>query len=228
MSNWSSLRDLQPIIEQGYVDLGYESDGDYGYRFLSSPESTLGSKQMIMSINPAGGAPDYERDTLFLEEETNLYECGHRMAAPMGSSRLRDQYDALFKFLEWEPRAVLQAPFSPYRGKWRDFKPKRQKVTLEFCRSEIWEPYFSKRCPLQIICVGEPPDGPIRDAFPYQVVETTPVYTGWDNRSGDTATIYRFENDTVMIRIPHLSQFRIMTAQSCGPHLKNIFGPFLN
>lgn len=228
MRTWETLAELQEIIEDGYASLGYKDLGDLGYRFLSSPESTLWSDRMIISINPAGNQPDYENDGMFAAGETSAYVDERWLAAPMGSRPLQKQYQEVFKLLDWSHTEVLQAPFSPYRHpSWHEIPSKIRKLTEEFCIGNIWRPYFAKHCPSQIVCVGKPPAEALCKAMPYDVKEVNAVPTGWNNTASKTATIYQFENDAVMVQVPHLSRFGIMTSSKSADHLGEIFAPLL-
>ncbi|MHA7816150.1 MAG: hypothetical protein ACX93N_06715 [Pseudohaliea sp.] len=224
MASWNSLSDLEPIIERGYRDLGYADLAGLGYRFLSSPESTLWSDHMIMSINPAGNRPDFDNDSMFTEEGTSAFVHERWLAAPVGSSKLQQQYQALFRFLGWDPLTVLQAPFSPYRyPSWGKLPAGVRDQTLDFCLSQIWRPYFATHCPTKIICVGKPQLESMIAAIPHQLVEQASVPTGWNNRACDTASLYVFDNGCRIVQIPHLSRFGIMTAPVCQEYLPRIF-----
>ncbi len=229
MPAWTTLKELQPIIESGYKSLGYDDLGDRGYRFLSSPEQTLGADRFIMSINPAGNTPDYENDGMFTDEGTSAYVDERWMEAPMGSTPLQKQFQALFAYLGWNPIEVTQAPFSPYRHpSWSKIPSRIRRETAKFCIENIWTPYFQSHVPSEIICIGKPPAEAICSAYPHDVVSTTAIETGWNNIACRTATIYRFANDAVLIQIPHLSRFGIMTAECCESQLSKIFEPFLS
>ncbi|TXS90791.1 hypothetical protein FV139_17610 [Parahaliea maris] len=228
MRSWSSLAELEGVIENGYERLGYRELGDRGYRFLSSPESTLGSSRLIMSINPAGNTPDYENDGMFTAEGTSAYVNERWLSAPMGSSKLQVQYQEMFKLLRWEPLQVLQAPFSPYRHpSWSKLPSDVARETLQFCNDRIWKPYFTEHCPNEIVCVGKPQISALLDSIPYRVTGMRSIETGWNNSACQTATHYFFENDTVIVQIPHLSRFGILTALVCQEHLGDIFSPLL-
>ena len=91
MRDWNTLTELQEVIDEGYTALGYKDLGDLGYRFLSSPESTLWSDRLIISINPAGNQPDYENDSMFTADGISAYVHERLFAAPMCSSNLQKQ-----------------------------------------------------------------------------------------------------------------------------------------
>ena len=222
--SWQNFEELHQIIDDGYSDLGYDNLGDLGYRFLSSPKSTLRSDRLIMSINPAGHRPDYENDSMFTKEGTSAYLHERWMEAPLGSSKLQVQYQAMFQYLDWDPLDVLQAPFSPFRHpSWGKIPAETRNRTVDFCIEKIWKPYFEQHCPAEIISVGKPPAEVIIQAFPHSVQHRSVVETGWNNSACRTAIHYQFTNGTRMVQIPHLSRFGIMTASSCANHLEQIF-----
>lgn len=226
-TGWQNLEGIREVIDQGYSSLGYEAGG-LGYRFLSSPESTLWSSKLILSINPAGNRPDFENDSMFTPDGVSGFVNERWLSAPMGSSKLQIQYQAMFKYLGWDPLEVLQAPFSPYRyPSWSKLPSDLRSRTVQFCKNSIWKPYFDKHCPDKIVCVGKPQLDPLLDIIPAQIVGSELVPTGWNNRACDTASVYHFENGTVVVQIPHLSRFGIMTAPTCQSSLQNIFRPLM-
>lgn len=219
------MKKLQQIIEAGYKSLGYDELGR-GYRFLSSPKSTIGADRLVMSINPAGNRPDWENDAMFTEEGKSAYVDERWMEAPLGSSKLQVQFQALFEYLGWDTSEVLQAPFSPYRHpSWAKIPRGLKNATVAFCIGEIWEPYFADHMPKEIICIGKQPAEAIMAAIPHQVTDQKSVETGWNNAACRYANQYWFDNGTIMIQIPHLSRFGIMTAPSCAGYLSAIFAP---
>ncbi len=223
-SEWGTLTDLADTIEAGYHSLGYKALGDLGYRFLSSPESTLYADRMIISINPAGNRPDVENDSMFTPEGVSAYVHERWLAAPMGSSKLQRQYQAMFDYLGWDPLSVLQAPFSPYRyPSWSNLPSAVRSETAEFCSEVIWKPFFKRHCPAEIVCVGKPQLEPLLEAIASPVISETTVETGWHNKACDSATTFWLETGTTVVQIPHLSRFGIMTAPCCRAHLPEIF-----
>jgi hypothetical protein len=228
MVGWSRLKELRPILDRGYEELGYREEGDRGYRFLSSPESTLYSGRLILSINPAGNTPDYENDALFTEEGKSSFFDERWLSAPVGSSKLQVQLQALFEFLNWDPLATLQAPFSPYRHpSWSAMPRELQERTIDFCVAEIWRPYFERHIPKQIVCVGKPQLEPLLRALDLEVLSCKSVFTGWNNNACRYAEQIVLAEGVKIVQIPHLSRFGIMTSGACHDHLPEIFSVLL-
>lgn len=226
METWRSLEDLWVEIKRGYDELGYRSQGDMGFRFLSSPASTFWSEHLILSINPAGNKPDTANDGMCTAEGRSAYVDEAWPDEIPGKAKLQKQYQALLSMMGWNPLEVLQAPFSPYRyPRWADLPSPLKERTVSFCASRIWQPYFGRHVPRKIICVGKPQAEMVLDSFPFEVVEDYKRPTGWNNRACKEAVHYTFANGTKMLQIPHLGVFGIMTANACQPYLDDIFDP---
>ncbi len=165
--------------------------------------------------------------TGFTDEGKSAYIHESWRGRPQGGRPLQTQYQRMFEFLNWSSLKVMQAPLSPYRHpSWSTMDKQMRDATIDFCLKEIWIPYFKQYRPKKIICVGKDPAEAILKVLPKTMIKKS-VETGWGNVACKYAYHYGFDNGAMMVRVPHLSRFGILTARQCESHLDKIFEPLL-
>ncbi len=205
----SQLRQQIETFEQAH---GYA----LGWRLLASPAEVLNGAQIaFIGLHPGGRVrppdhPDFApaSGSAYVEESW----AGH---AP-GESLLQKQVRALFSHLRVTPESVLTGNLVPFRSpSWAEL-PHRQ-AALRF-GADIWKTVLQRASPRLIICTGHEAFDAMFRMLGAEKAVSVPV--GWGNVSGAHAMF----RGGALVRLPHLSRFRIITREESQEGLRQIFG----
>lgn len=204
-------------IEREYSRLGHQ----LGWRFLYSPASTLSidSRMLFVGDNPGGSTfvPPIRS-----VEEGNAYRVelwpGGRSGGP---NPLQKQVCGLFKILsrkldsqiQWHELMdqTLTSNFCPFRSP--SWPPEHKEESMAFSY-RLWSRIFDNICPSVLICMS-------RDlSFKYfgrlllakglvETERTQELPVEWGNYTYSQATYKLGDREVLMIRLPHLSRFKI-------------------
>jgi hypothetical protein len=202
-------------ITQAYSSLGH----GLGWRFLYTPARTLapGAPLLVVGLNP-GGDEDPGRPQLSVETG-NAYR-----VEPWGANGqlnpLQLQVCALYERLaEYLPDCdrdtlmdiSLSANFCPFRSpSWAALPSKRESVAFS---QDLWSRVLDTTIPPALICLTDLPARYIAGSLQkvnWRVAEEQIIKVGWGSVTCSIRTLTRMGDETVLVRLPHLSRFRII------------------
>ncbi|MGH2844960.1 MAG: hypothetical protein ACRDL0_02875 [Thermoleophilaceae bacterium] len=205
---------LAPHIEDAYERLGHQ----WGWRFMATPASTLAPHVDLafVGLNPAGST--YGPPILSVEEG-NAYRL-EGWAPGGGPNALQVQVLRMYGELakRWRrPLSVgelmdttLAAHFCPFRSpSWQQLASRRE--SIEFSQG-LWRDLLAFAQPRVMVCFaeGERLLAPAMESAGMRMTE--PAETGPIGWGAYTYSLARYESArgrTLMVRIPHLSRFKI-------------------
>jgi hypothetical protein len=213
-------------IETAYSSLGYS----LGWRFLYTPASTLSPncKLMFMGLNPGGGVFEPPMPSV---EAGNAYR-----VEPWGPdgrlSTLQKQICALYDSInqkldttistELLMDETLAANLIPFRSKrWNELANKS--AALEFS-TKLWSSLLQNLAPNVIICLTSRPYDSfkrvlINQRFQYEAEKRRP--TGWGKVTYSLTTLSSSDRTILLLRLPHLSQFKLFSRPACQPAIEH-------
>lgn len=211
------------------------SNHTLGWRFLCSSKKSLNNPQVaLITLNPGGNEiPDGHSWGSCENGSAYLTECWNVSSRP-GQSSLQRQIQLMFerviklsglnvnrdKFIE----RSLCGYFVPFRSpRLEDLQDKQQ--SFEFA-SILWSRLFKYISPRLFICIDVKTHKKLRplliDAYRLSLVKTQEYRTNWGNV---TATLDELNGVSQMnlLRLPHLSTFKLFTSGKCQDQLDIIF-----
>ncbi len=187
-----------------------------GYKLVYSPWDTIGNAETVfLSLNPGSGVPDGADLCTLSDERGNSYEVEqHTTRSPITAQFLK-----LAELLGLEPSEILAGALIPFRSKNMEaLSPAESKVGLRFGK-EFWAEVFTEKPPKLIICCG-------RDDVTPAVCEILKAFfvnqipSGWGNIN---ISSYRTIKGTLIVSLPHLSTFKLLSRAECAQQLRIIF-----
>ncbi len=135
---------------------------------------------------------------------------------PPGRSPLQRQIRALFSGLNVEPKDVLAGNLVPFRSP--DWARLRARKNAPRFGIDLWRELLGQVRPKLVIGMGRE----VTDALAtvLDAHDDKRISVGWGNVTGTRA---EFATGT-LIRLPHLSRFRIMSRSESAPGIKALFG----
>lgn len=223
MGDTTSFAHYTALIRDAYSRLGYS----LGWEFLYTPAATLQCPNgfMLVGINPGGDtfgiAESVEEGNAYLIQEWS--PCG---------ARLQQQVRSFFALLSERFRGhategdallsqTLTTNFCPFRSPtWREL-PRRPEA-ISFSQG-LWTGLLSDIAPRVVLCMGALPYRYLQDILGRQAATIDGerrFMTGWGNY--DCAlTVYSIKGrPMVLARLLHFSQYRLMSRESCRPHVR--------
>lgn len=200
---------LRDRIENQYRADGYE----LGWRLLYGPEVVLeGARVAFLGINPGCRNPSaYQAE--FATEHGSAYAL-ESWGTPPGEDGFQRQVLALFEKVGERPEAVLAGNLVPFRSpNWQALPNKRRALAFG---KDIWRDILASARPQLVICMGVDVLVALRDILEVRETERIPV--GWGDYCGERG---KFASG-MLIRIPHLSRFPIITRAESQPGLRKL------
>ena len=218
-----SLDDAIGRIEAAYANFGYT----LGWEFLYGPASTLACPNglMLMGINPGG---DRYKVTQTVEAG-NDYLIGRWSK---DGTILQSQVLRFFEVLAASSlgrgatarellNATLTTNFCPFVSPtWKDLPNRAKAVAFS---NRLWSDLLGQTSPKVIICMGRVP-------FPYlesilrnlgKLRGNTELPTGWGAYQFRVQSYGLGSSISVLARIPHFSQYRLMSRAECLPRVQD-------
>lgn len=227
----SIFHDSCLLIHAAYEELGHE----LGWRFLTSPEATLrpATEIALITLNPGGDGkrPDHGRESSEPGSAYIVESWGN--SHPPGEAPLQIQIRSLFKMIA-QVRDLeitgdellgqsLSAQFVPFRSPSLSALERRQE-SFVFAR-DLWSRLFEHISPLLVITIDKHTHKRLLPLLSTKWGEPTSAEitsTGWGNAS---AELVRWESSTparALIRLPHLSTFKLFSRDACIPHMESL------
>lgn len=207
------------LIQKAYSELGHQM----GYRFLLSSKNTFTSDILFLNLNPGGSTipPEHPADSCENGPAHLTESWGNGLA--VGMSPLQIQVQKLFKELsERIPgnrdliHESLMAYFIPFRSpRFNDLHEKDK--TINFAVN-LWSGILAEMNPKLIICLGDDVFKNVKKLFP-SVSRQFSTKTGWGEI---TADVYKNGNNCRILRLPHLSTFKIFSRKECEPYIDKL------
>lgn len=225
---------LVETIERFYEESGYE----LGWRFLNCSKSVLSNdpKVAFITLNPGGKEIPKDHPWASCEEGSSyLNEIWGN--APEGKSNLQVQIQLMFAKLvektsyrgshEELIEESLAGYFVPFRSP-RLADLANKKLAFEF-GNNLWSKVLSGVNPQYFVCIDRESYKRliplIEETYNLPVSSHKKLDTGWGNY---TAEIVEFGEDAEkrLLRLPHLSTFKIFTSQKCAAKVDVLFTEF--
>lgn len=230
------LLEAEKRIVKAYGDLRH----DQGWSFLYTPGKTLSSSArfLFMGLNPAGEGKIDQAD--LTTEAGNAYHPKVEKDWPPSGKSLQAQvvlfYDMLAEKMGYDSRemmdSTLAANFCPFRSKsWKDLK--EQKATITFC-NDLWS-YLIKSTQIStIVCMSSiahqhmasiivSAGGKVSDNKGFK-----PKPVGWGNVSYSATQFLMDGREICLIRLPHLSRYKIFGRDGSSTQVEEISGLVAN
>jgi len=110
----------------------------------------------------------------------------------------------------------LIAYFIPFRSpRMNDLHEKDKSIKFAI---ELWSEIISTMKPKLIICLGDDVFKNVKKLFPVVSAQFS-TKLGWGEI---TADVYKYENDCRIIKLPHLSTFKIFSRKECEPYIDKL------
>ena len=227
-------------IDSAYRQLGHR----LGWRFLTGPKATLspGTAVALITLNPGGEwePPEHPRAS---SEAGSSYRIEAWPGHHAGQAPLQRQIQALMQEVakrvgfcgsedEFLDRHVLTAHFVPFRSP-RFESLAHPKESLAFAHS-LWQKILKSWMPRIIITID-------RKAFDglskiltaragAKIVASEALPTGWGHYTGDIVQLSGLRSGELLtlIRLPHLSTFKLFSRPECGPHVAALLDRAVN
>jgi len=201
------------------VNVAYEASGNrLGWRLLTSPAAVIdGADIAFIGMNP-GGREEPTDHPKFAPRTGSAYtdECWAGCAP--GRNRLQVQVQSLFNSLGVEPQNVLAGNLVPFRSPdWQSLV--RRKDALAYGK-QLWTEIFRRARPRLIIGLGGEVDKCLRDILNADRALNIPL--GWGRVTGSCASF----DGGLLIRLPHLSRFGVITRTQSQAGLRSLFKPY--
>ncbi len=206
-------------IQKAYSELGHQM----GYRFLLSSKSTFSSDIIFLNLNPGGNRipPEHPADSCESGSAHLTESWGNGL--DVGMSPLQIQVQKLFKELSKKIpgnrnliNESLIAYFIPFRSpRMNDLHEKEKSIKFAI---ELWSEIISTMKPKLVICLGDDVYKNVKKLFPDDPTKYS-TKIGWGEI---TADFYKYDNGCRVIRLPHLSTFKIFSRKECEPFIDNL------
>jgi hypothetical protein len=203
---------LRERIEGAYLTSG----NSLGWRLLASPASVLeGAEIAFLGLNPGGSTRPKDHSELSMECGSAYVRERWGNGLP-GESPLQKQVRALFKRLGIEPDRVIAGNLVPFRSpSWADLN--NREASLRF-GEQLWGEILDRARPRLVIGMGRETYVSLCRILGATAAQSVPV--GWGNVAATRAVF----KGGLLIGLPHLSRFGIVTRAKSEAALQELFG----
>ena len=215
MSDAELLDALRRVVTEARAHL----DTGQGVKLLYSDVHSLSSSIWTVGLQPGGSHA--EHDQWCREPGAHDYRDGYRASAvvrPRGL-QLRRQLDLMILWLGIDWRDTLSLNLVPFRSaRWEKQPLRWREAALDFARNHFWPLLVTHRQPRLVIAFSKDVAQVLRSPalFGHRTFRTYP--TGWGVYTADISDL----DGTTLLRLPHLSTFKIFTRPECREPLARI------
>ena len=202
------------------IEAAYRSSGnDLGWRLLYSPSSVLdGAQVAFIGLNPGGSVRPVDHSEFSMTSGSAYVVEKWGNGNEPGQSPLQKQVRALFRRLEVDPERVLAGNLVPFRSpSWDSLK--NQRNALHFGEN-LWNEIFQRARPKLVIGLGGDTFSALSRIL--SVFNVQSIRVGWGNVSGTRALF----KGGLLVGLPHLSRFGIVTRIQSAAPLRELFGEY--
>ncbi len=202
------MRDLQPLFDQtvaeveaAYTRLGHRM----GWRFLLTPRSTFihGARVLLLSFHP-GGDREYPEQSRASSDAGSAYDLESWGGSARGSSPLQVQVRAMLEAFGEPTGRTLSAYFVPFRAP--DSASMTSARASRAFAIGLWARLLPEIDPSVVITLGEDTYSGVGEALGAPTREIRRP-AGW----GKLDIVLGQFGKRLVVRIPHLSQFKLMS-----------------
>jgi hypothetical protein len=185
-----------------------------GYKMLYSPWTTIGAHSAIfLSLNP-GKPPVAAEMCVVSDERGNSYE----VERDTTQSPITAQFLKLCDFIGVKPSRVLTGVAAPFRSeRWNTLSSTQRRAALSIGR-EFWSEVLPNSPARLIVTCSDEASELAVSITGARLDSVTP--SGWGNI---TLSRYLAGGDRRIVKLPHLSQFKLFSRAEAEPFLKAIF-----
>jgi hypothetical protein len=226
------LADLIADIESKYIELGHAMD----WRFLTVPRSTFEAQPdiVLLTLNPGGEGSDPTHGRASCENGS-AYRVESWGKSDRGRSALQLQVQSLLDSLrqrvsptlttnEFMDHHVLGAHYLPFRSPSLEKLP-NQKKSFQFAGS-LWVRILTTWTPRLVVTIDHKAFSGITNIFTRHLhLQQQPIQsfiTGWGKCRADVARFISSDRGTTVLRLPHLSTYKLFSREQCTAHLRDI------
>jgi hypothetical protein len=218
-------------IRAAYSSLDHHIHDMY-WTFLYTPQSTLRCSQQLffLGLNPGGKEGEYKEISSC--EKGNAYLVGN-WDQKKGEAPLQCQVQKLFKRIEGSMstridyrdmmNSSLAANYVPFRSStWN--KLGNRKDTLEFAE-KLWSEILDCVCPRAIVCMSKVVYEPLKGILKrkgFDFISEQKNCVGWGKETYNLTELRGGEKTVVLVRLPHLSRYKIFSRQKCDSEIKKV------
>ena len=184
-----------------------------GYKLLYCPWKTIDNSTVaFISLNP-GSMPDDKERNVVSEERGNSYLIEQKCT----KSPITSQFLKMAEFLAVKPESILTGVIHPFRSrKWKDFSKEQQEIGLrigaEFCLTA-----FSSDIKT-IVVVGNATFNQVSTLTNSKIIDS--IFSGWGKCQLQR---HKTETGSNLIKLPHLSSYKLFSRSECREPLSKIF-----
>lgn len=229
------FNDSTQKIESFYEDHQYQ----LGWRFLNCSKEVLVSdpKVAFITLNP-GGREIPEDQPWASCEGGSSYLNEIWGTSSRGQNKLQIQIQKMFaKLVEHSGYSgtteelieeTLSGYFVPFRsGRLAELPEKKEAFAFG---AQLWSEILKTIRPSLFICIDRDTFKRIKPIISncYGLAEThsEPVRTGWGDYTGDIVEFGSGSENIKLLRLPHLSTFKLFSSEKCTVDIDNIFSRF--
>ena len=228
------FQDTVDQIENFYQEHDYE----LGWRFLTCPKSVLKNNPKIafITLNPGGTKKRDDHSSASCEDGNPIYNESWKNKKP-GESALQKQIQKMFGKIREKTNypgntrklieSTLCGYFVPFRSRRRE-DLKYEKEAFDF-GEKIWRNILETVQPELFVCIDKKTAIRLRKiiANAYNLRETPlpPFETGWGKTTADIIE-FGSKAEVKLLRLPHLSSFKLFSRKECEEKIDNIFTQF--
>lgn len=198
-----------------------ESGNSLGWRLLYSPASVLhGAEIAFVGLNPGGSSRPAEHAEFAMAQGSAYVVEKWKPLSEAGKSPLQIQVCTLFQKLQVEPQRVLAGNIIPFRSPdWKCLKNRQQ--ALQFGEN-LWNDILKRARPKLVIGMGREAILSLSRILGAQNTESIPV--NWGKITGTRAPF----PGGLLVGLPHLSKYKIVTRPDSKAALQKLFGEHLS
>ncbi|WP_127902574.1 hypothetical protein [Solirhodobacter olei] len=213
----TTVNDPHSLREE--IEVAYKASGNtLGWRLLYSPASVLSHANVaFIGLNPGGDQIQPEHPDISTQVGS-AYEDEAWGGYPPGESPLQRQVQALFGRLRIRPDQVLAGNLVPFRSPtWKSLVGRDDALAFG---SNLWTEILAAARPSLVISMGN--ETTFALARLLDVKHPARREVGWGRVTATRGV--SADAATMLIGLPHLSRFRIITRPESARRLSGIFG----
>ena len=208
------LDDFCEGLEARIRDAYQKSGNRCGWRLLASPRRVMkGADVAFIGLNPAGEAP--ANSAIFDTKDGNAYVV-ESWGKPPGEAPLQKQVRALFERLDVAPENVLAGNFIPFHApSWN--KLQNHDFAIRF-GEKLWRDILHRAKPRLVIGMGGVVFSSLCRVLDVEIPQSVSI--NWKGIDGKRV---RFDGDGLLVGLPHLSRFKVITRPQSAAGLRDLF-----
>jgi hypothetical protein len=199
-------------IQAEYERLGHS----LGWRLLTCPARNIESSSVaLITSNPGGSIREPPKWSV---EDGSAYVIESWKSRPPGKENLQRQVRRMCEVMMLHPEDVLSGYFVPFRSqRWQQLPKKAASIQFG---TRIWRDILHLGKVTTAIAFGKSDIGPYVARI-FDATANAEVPTGWGDQ---TISVYRFGLQGKLLLLPHLSTFKLFSAEKYESAFRTALG----